>query len=50
MTEHAFGFGRLDSVDWDTWFNGEGLKLPVAIEETYDTTLADLVSLRCRSI
>jgi len=29
----------LNSVDWDAWFYGEGLKLPV--EPSYDTTLAD---------
>jgi len=29
----------LNSVDWDAWFYGEGLKLPV--ELSYDTTLAD---------
>ncbi|PVF96254.1 hypothetical protein CPB86DRAFT_762462 [Serendipita vermifera] len=28
----------LDSVDWDAWLYGEGLKLPVDME--YDTTLA----------
>ncbi|KAF8060869.1 peptidase family M1-domain-containing protein [Lyophyllum atratum] len=28
----------LDSVDWDAWFYGEGLKLPVEME--YDVTLA----------
>ncbi|KAH8111425.1 peptidase family M1-domain-containing protein [Phellopilus nigrolimitatus] len=28
----------LDSVDWDAWFHGEGLSLPVEIE--YDLTLA----------
>ncbi|CED82437.1 leukotriene-a4 hydrolase [Phaffia rhodozyma] len=33
---------KLDAVDWDGWLNGEGLKLPVAIEDTYDTSLADL--------
>jgi leukotriene-A4 hydrolase len=29
----------LNSVDWDKWFHGEGLKLPV--EPSYDTTLAE---------
>ncbi|KAI0271734.1 hypothetical protein BC834DRAFT_950104 [Gloeopeniophorella convolvens] len=29
----------LNSVDWDAWFYGEGLKLPV--EPSYDTTLAE---------
>jgi len=29
----------LNSVDWDAWFYGEGLKLPV--EPSYDITLAD---------
>ncbi|KAH9168627.1 leukotriene-A4 hydrolase [Lactarius sanguifluus] len=29
----------LNSVDWDKWFYGEGLKLPV--EPSYDTTLAE---------
>jgi len=29
----------LNSVDWDAWFHGEGLKLPE--EPSYDTTLAD---------
>jgi len=29
----------LNSVDWDAWFYGEGLKLPV--KPSYDTTLAD---------
>ncbi|KIY73540.1 Metalloprotease [Cylindrobasidium torrendii FP15055 ss-10] len=29
---------KLDSVDWDAWFFGEGLSLPV--EMKYDTTLA----------
>jgi len=28
----------LDSIDWDAWFYGEGLKLPVEME--YDSTLA----------
>ncbi|KAG5651841.1 hypothetical protein H0H81_007217 [Sphagnurus paluster] len=28
----------LDSIDWNAWFNGEGLKLPVELD--YDLTLA----------
>ncbi|GAA5993250.1 hypothetical protein JCM10908_004532 [Rhodotorula pacifica] len=28
-----------EKVDWNAWFNGEGLELPVEME--YDTTLAD---------
>ncbi|GAA5957633.1 hypothetical protein JCM8115_001380 [Rhodotorula mucilaginosa] len=28
-----------EKVDWNAWFNGEGLELPVKME--YDTTLAD---------
>ncbi|KAI0809133.1 peptidase family M1-domain-containing protein [Irpex lacteus] len=29
----------LDSIDWDAWFHGEGLSLPVKLE--YDTSLAE---------
>ncbi|KAF8899673.1 peptidase family M1-domain-containing protein [Mucidula mucida] len=30
---------KLDSIDWDAWFHGEGLSLPVDMK--YDTSLAD---------
>ncbi|CAL1696869.1 unnamed protein product [Somion occarium] len=46
--DHLYGYFKknggdtkiklLDSVDWNAWFFGEGLELPVKIE--YDTTLA----------
>ncbi|CDU23791.1 related to leukotriene-A4 hydrolase [Sporisorium scitamineum] len=45
--EHLFKFfegnadatDALNKVDWDAWFHGEGLELPVKME--YDTTLAE---------
>lgn len=45
--EHLFKFfegnaqatAALHKVDWDAWFHGEGLELPVKME--YDTTLAE---------
>ncbi|SPO34784.1 related to leukotriene-A4 hydrolase [Pseudozyma flocculosa] len=45
--EHLFDFykgsdditAKLKQVDWDAWFHGEGLELPVKME--YDTTLAE---------
>ncbi|SPO19828.1 related to leukotriene-A4 hydrolase [Ustilago trichophora] len=45
--EHLFAFYKdnaeataaLNKVDWDAWFHGEGLELPVKME--YDTTLAE---------
>ncbi|KAJ7630308.1 peptidase family M1-domain-containing protein [Roridomyces roridus] len=30
----------LDSIDWNAWLYGEGVKLPVDMEKTYDSSLA----------